>query len=515
LKKASVLILIVILGFSSFQFPLVGLAPSEASSLGWSKTFASARRNDVNWVKLASSSPQTWIVDDDGPADFRTIQESINAANEGDTILVRNGTYHEHVNVPKSLSIIGDGINSTVIDGGGGGIVVYVIANDVLIKGFEVKSGLFGFFVDHSDNCVLSDNSVTGVTDNFAVYVSYSQNCTIKRNVVGPNSASGILVTNSMGFTISENHAFDNSGYGVNANASFNGVISLNDAVHNSYDGIGLGRGCSNCTVFGNNVANNLMWGIWLESDSFGNLIYDNSITANGRQASVTLANRWDDGYPSGGNYWSDYSGEDQFWGPSQDQRDCDGIGDTAYFIGLNNFDNYPLMNPWTPPDVAALRISSTKMVVGQGFSSEVTLVLQNQGNKIEELNATFYANDTYFGNQTFMLKGDNYTTYSMDWYLGSLVKGNYSLSVRIKPLDGETDLEDNSKSSNWVFISVPGDLDCDKTVNIYDAILLAGCFNVSPAWSRWNPNADINNDGIVDIYDVLILAANYGKSWT
>jgi hypothetical protein len=161
------------------------------------------------------------------------------------------------------------------------------------------------------------------------------------------------------------------------------------------------------------------------------------------------------------------------------------------------------------------LRISSTKIIVGEGFSSEVTLVLENQGNKIEELNATFYANDTGFGNQIFMLRGDNYTTYSMDWFLGSLVKGNYSLSVRIEPLQGETDLKDNSMNSNWVFISIPGDLDGDKTVNIYDAILLAGCFNVSPYSSHWNPNRDINNDGIVDIYNVLILAGNYGKSWT
>ena len=57
--------------------------------------------------------------------------------------------------------------------------------------------------------------------------------------------------------------------------------------------------------------------------------------------------NIWDNGYPSGGNYWDDYTGEDNFHGPNQNFPGGDGIGDTRYYIPeYNNTDNYPFMEP-------------------------------------------------------------------------------------------------------------------------------------------------------------------------
>jgi len=55
----------------------------------------------------------------------------------------------------------------------------------------------------------------------------------------------------------------------------------------------------------------------------------------------------WDDGYPSGGNYWSNYTGADIKSGISQDETGSDGIGDTAHIVSSgNNTDRYPLMAP-------------------------------------------------------------------------------------------------------------------------------------------------------------------------
>jgi hypothetical protein len=172
-------------------------------------------------------------------------------------------------------------------------------------------------------------------------------------------------------------------------------------------------------------------------------------------------------------------------------------------------------MNPWTPPDAAALDISSSRTIIGQGFSPNVTVLLENQGNKIEELNATLYANDTFSGYQTFMLRSNNSITYSSNWNLSSLAKGNYSLSIYIAPLEGETDLNDNSLSGNWIFITIAGDLNGDKIVDIYDAIILANHFGFNRYHPAWNPNVDLNDDGLIDLFDAILLAANYGESWT
>jgi len=57
-------------------------------------------------------------------------------------------------------------------------------------------------------------------------------------------------------------------------------------------------------------------------------------------------SNVWDDGYPSGGNYWSNYNGTDSYSGVYQNQAGSDGIGDIPYLIPEDTQDNYPLMTP-------------------------------------------------------------------------------------------------------------------------------------------------------------------------
>jgi parallel beta-helix repeat protein len=101
--------------------------------------------------------------------------------------------------------------------------------------------------------------------------------------------------------------------------------------------------------ISGNEIAKNKEFGVGI-AESSDNIFYHNNFTDNPCQ--VTCGRRsiniWDDGYPSGGNYWSDYTGVDLFGGPYQNMTGGDGIGDTPYIIDANNQDRYPLMAPFS-----------------------------------------------------------------------------------------------------------------------------------------------------------------------
>jgi len=90
-------------------------------------------------------------------------------------------------------------------------------------------------------------------------------------------------------------------------------------------------------TISGNNIANH-DYGMYLFSAK-NNLIYHNNLYDNAITAYTFLTspqyNSWDNGYPSGGNYW----------GPCTDSNnDC--ICDSAHTIATGEVDNYPLACP-------------------------------------------------------------------------------------------------------------------------------------------------------------------------
>jgi hypothetical protein len=81
-------------------------------------------------------------------------------------------------------------------------------------------------------------------------------------------------------------------------------------------------------------------------TNCINNLIYHNFFINNANQVcdNTNSGNQWDNGYPSGGNFWSDYNGVDDYKGPNQDILGSDEIGDTPYDIDGDSRDNYPLL---------------------------------------------------------------------------------------------------------------------------------------------------------------------------
>jgi hypothetical protein len=110
-------------------------------------------------------------------------------------------------------------------------------------------------------------------------------------------------------------------------------------------------------------------------------------------------------------------------------------------------------------------------------------------------------------------LSSGNSANVTFRWKTTGVVYGNYTISAYAWSVPGEIDTADNTFIDGTIYVSIPGDIKRDGTVNIYDAILLANAYNSTPGSPNWNPNADIDGDGIVSIYDAIILANNYGKT--
>ena len=307
---------------------------------------------------FATSEPNTITVPDDYPR----IQDAVAAANSGDTIIVKAGTYNEMwVSVDKQLSLVGENQKSIVYFSGAVGFIV--TADNAHISGFTMISNeaLKGYAISMSSvtGCIIEDNSLEDNLVGISVTGSSSGN-TISGNILNHNERS-IELFNSPSNTISDNNITsalvsaisldESSGNTVSGNsisdltdgmgalmlwASSNNVISRNVL----YGGNPMFLLGSSDNVISNNFVVDSEYGIVVGLSS-NNEIYSNYFINVAQLAMDTeisegtpSTNSWDNG--SKGNYWSDYAGTDS---------NGDGIGDTPHVLYENNQDNFPLMN--------------------------------------------------------------------------------------------------------------------------------------------------------------------------
>ena len=232
-------------------------------------------------VQSVKSGPRTWTVDDDGPADFSKIQDAINAASDGDTIFVYNGTYYENVIVNKSVSLVGESRETTIIDGGGTVDVILIKASEVLIVNFTVRNcGLLwyaGIKLEYVNYCNITNNIITNNNAD-GVWLEGSSNNRICSNSITANRYGGILLRASSNNIVCLNNIANNKG-GIFLRASSNNSICSNSIAANGAYGICLCES-SNNSICSNSIVNNVV-GIRLEEGSSKNSICSNSITAN------------------------------------------------------------------------------------------------------------------------------------------------------------------------------------------------------------------------------------------
>jgi len=215
--------------------------------------------------------------------------------------------------------IVVDGVGHTVQGTGTGtGIVVgnypdLPTVHNVTLRNMSVKAFQGGILLRYCLDCSISEVNIT---------------------LVG---GEGISVYQSSNNIIDQNHVRAQTA-GIRIDQANNNSISRND-VTDSYDGIEIWSSQNN-SIVENNITGNSC-GIRL-SDSSNNRIYNNNFINNTNP--VILDNEgldvWDDGFPSGGNYWSDYT--EKY--PNATETDHSGLWNTPYVLDSNNRDNYPVV---------------------------------------------------------------------------------------------------------------------------------------------------------------------------
>ena len=116
-----------------------------------------------------------------GPGNYTRIQDAINASKSGDTVFVYSGTYYENVCVNKTINLIGQDKNNTIIDSNGG-CEINIMADFVQIRGFTLQNGWVGIRCDSTyGHSIITGNNILYHSSD-GILIGQSNNNTIIGN---------------------------------------------------------------------------------------------------------------------------------------------------------------------------------------------------------------------------------------------------------------------------------------------------------------------------------------------
>jgi parallel beta-helix repeat protein len=225
------------------------------------------------------------------------------------------------------------------------GLVLYNVGNGTIANNIAVGNDWHGIFLYLSGNNAITGNNASN--NDRGIRLEQSHGNLVANNTAMYNDQDGLLLYHSESNEVVNNDFFYNQmGMGIYNSATNN--IRANNLSYNS-NGIFFSLASNN--ILTRNMVSNNNQGFSIQMGSNGNVIYHNRFVSNMFQAIDHGTNFWDNGYPSGGNYWSNYAGIDIYNGPLQNLPGGDGLGDTPYLIGGDGggIDNYTLIQPWFP----------------------------------------------------------------------------------------------------------------------------------------------------------------------
>jgi hypothetical protein len=156
--------------------------------------------------------------------------------------------------------------------------------------------------------------------------------------------------------------------------------------------------------------------------------------------------------------------------------------------------------------DIAVVNVSASKTVVGEGQEVRLYVTVENQGTETENFNVSVFANSTAIGTlENITLENGSSIMVTIPWNTSGYARA-YTISAHIAPLEGETDLSDNTLIYGIIQVSCVGDINGDYITDAKDLILVKNAIPSMPSTSRWDPNADMNDDGIISLKDYQIV---------
>jgi len=166
--------------------------------------------------------------------------------------------------------------------------------------------------------------------------------------------------------------------------------------------------------------------------------------------------------------------------------------------------------------DVAITNITLSSTLAYKGYTRDIYVEVKNEGTVSETFNVVAYYNSTQISGKSLTLGPNEYTTLTFSWSTTFVTYGSYIISAKASKVPSEQNATNNSFTDGSVLVTIPGDVNGDKTVDSLDVATLSVHWYPGPPVGPlgYNATADINNDGNVNILDIGITSAHWSQSW-
>jgi hypothetical protein len=169
-----------------------------------------------------------------------------------------------------------------------------------------------------------------------------------------------------------------------------------------------------------------------------------------------------------------------------------------------------------TARDVALLAVLPDLSEAYEGWSVQVLVTAQNQGNLSETFEIRLYCEDTLMGTETITdLAPGTTTSLQFNWTASGVeLYVNHPIWAEADLLPNETDPDNNVFVDGPIRIRLLGDVNGDRAVEMLDLVHVGTAFGSQPADVEWSLPANLVRDAIIDVYDIVKVAINMGLEY-